>query len=197
MNNKNNEFKNTLVLLMGFPGVGKRTIGDVLARKMPARFSDHHCVVDPIMKLFGDDYEAQWTYTAEMWEKINEALEVYLSTISDVCAIDDNFIITEMMFDKDPYHQIYYKKVLNVAKKRNAHFFPIRLICLEDELIKRVTSEDRKKYLKTRDAELSQKRSRELEVFYTHHKNEITIDNTDLSPDDVADKIIEHIKIRK
>jgi len=179
---------------MGFPGVGKRTIGEALARKTNARFSDHHDVIDPIVRLFGDDYEVHWTLTAEMWEKINAALELYLSTIADVCARDDSFIVTEMMFDKDPYHQSYYNKVLDVVKKRNAHFFPVRLICDEDKLAKRVVSDDRKQYSKTRDEKLSRKRSRELEVFYSRHENEITIDNTNLSADAVADKIIEHIK---
>lgn len=194
MNNQKTEFKNCLILLMGFPGVGKRTIGEVLAKKINARFSDHHDVIDPIVRLFGDDYEVHWTLTAEMWDKINGALALYLSTIADVCARDDNFIVTEMMFDKDPYHQIYYNKVLDVVKKRNAHFFPVRLICDEDKLAKRVVSEDRKKYSKTRDVDLSRKRSRELAVFYSYHENEITIDTTHLSADEVADKVVAHVK---
>ncbi len=70
MDNQKTGLKNCFILIMGFSGVGKRTVGEVLAKKMNARFSDHHCVVDPIMKLLGDDYNVQWHFTPEMWAKI-------------------------------------------------------------------------------------------------------------------------------
>ena len=195
MNNQKIPLENCFILLMGFPGVGKRTIGEALARKTNARFTGNHDLYDPILKLFGNDYQAMWNLTPEMWEKLNAVQDLYLSTIADVCARDDSFIFTEMMFDQDPYHQIFYKKVLGVVKKRGPHFFPVRLICDEDELAKRVVSDDRKQFsnFKTRDTELSRKRSREEQAFYSHHENEITIDNTNLSADNVSDKIIEHI----
>lgn len=199
MSNQKTELKNCFILLMGFPGVGKRTVGESLAKKTNARFTHHHELYDPIFKLFCNDYEDQWNLTAQMWEKLNEVQAVYFGALADVCSRDDSFIYTEMMLDKDPYHQIDYKNILDVVKKRNAHFFPVRLICEENELLKRVQSNDRKEYseFKTRDPDLSRKRSRELEVFYSHHENEITIDNTNLSADVVADKIIEHIKMTK
>lgn len=190
------EFKNCLILIMGFPGVGKRTIGEVLARKTNARFTHHHELYDPIFKLFCNDYEDQWNLTPTMWEKLNEAQAVYFSALSDVCSLDDSFIYTEMMLDKNPYHQIDYKNILNIVKKRNAHFFPVRLTCEENELLERVQSNDRKQYskFKTRDPNLSKKRSREEEVFFSHHENELTIDTTYLSAEEVANKIIAHIK---
>ena len=188
------QFENCIVLLMGFPGAGKRTVGDALALKMGARFSDHHDLVDPILKLWGDDYNVMWDMTPAMWDKFNAVHDVYLSTIADACSKDSSFIITEMMFDQDPFHKIFYDKVLSVVQKRQAHFFPIRLVCDEDELAKRVQSDGRKQYFKTRDVELSRRRSKENEVFYSHHANELTINNTHLSPDDVSELIIKHIK---
>ena len=199
MKDRKVQLENCLILLMGFPGVGKRTIGVALADKTNARFTHHHELYDPIFKLFCNDYEDQWNLTPAMWGKLNEAQAVYLSAVSDVCDHNDSFIFTEMMLDKDPYHKIFYNKVLEVVKKRNAHFFPVRLVCDEEELVKRVQSDDRKKYseFKTRDSDLSRKRSREENVFYTHHKNELTIDVTSLSAELVAEKIIEHIEKSK
>ena len=199
MSNQKIQLQNSFVLLMGFPGAGKRTIGEALTRKTNARFTGNHDLYDPFLKLFGDDYQAMWNLTPAMWEKLNAVQDLYLSTIADVCAHDDSFIFSEMMFDKDQYHQIFYNKVLDVVKKRNAHFFPVRLICDEDELVTRVASDDRKQFsnFKTRDTELSRKRSHDEKVFYSHHENEITIDNTNLSADSVADKIIELIQKRK
>ena len=198
MSNQKIQLQNCFILLMGFPGVGKRTVGEAFARKTNARFTHHHELYDPIFKLFCNDYEDQSNLTPQMWEKLNEAQAVYFAAVADVCSRDDSFIYTEMMLDKDPYHQIDYKNILDVVKKRNAHFFPVRLIFEEDELIKRVQSNDRIEYseFKTRDPDLSKKRSRELNVFYSHHENEMTIDNTNLSADLVADRIIQLIQLK-
>lgn len=194
MNDTKINFKNKIFLLMGLPGVGKRTVAKIIAKKTNVRFSDHHDLIDPILKLFGDDEKIWWDLTPQMWDKVNAVGDLYLSTIAEVCAKGDSFLLTEMMFDKDPYHQIFYKKVLDAVKKRQADFIPVRLICDEEELIKRILSEDRKQYFKSRDAELSRKRSREAQVFYSNHPNEITIDTTDLSATQTAEKIIRQVE---
>lgn len=192
MNDSKSIFKNTIILLMGFPGVGKRTVAEIIAQKTNARFSDHHDLYDPIVKLFGDDEQIWWNLTPPMWDKVNGVMDVYLSAIADVCVKDDSFILTEMLFDKDPYHQIFYDKVLSVVKKRQANFIPVRLICDEEELVKRVVLEDRQRYFKTTDADLSRKRSKEQQVFYSKNQNEITIDTTNLSAEQTAEKIIQY-----
>jgi len=131
---------------------------------------------------------------AKDWEKLNAADDLILSSIADIAPKQNSYVIPQMMFDQNPYHQTFYNKVLAVVKKRKANFFTVRLVCEEQELGKRVQSEERKKYLKTMDVELSIRRSREKTVFYSHHPNEITIDNTSKSPSEAADIIIEHIQ---
>lgn len=194
MNDEKKPFENCLVLLMSFPGAGKKTVGEALAKKTHFILTHHHEWVDLILKLLGDDYQVMWDLDAKGWEKLNAADDLILSTMADVCPKEKSYIITQMMFDQDPYHQIFYDKVLSVVEKRKAHFFPVRLLCDEEELIKRVQSEDRKNFFKTRDAELSRSRSREKEVFYSRHPNEMTIDNTHKLPDEVADMIIDHMQ---
>lgn len=186
------KLENCLVLLMGLPGSGKKTVGEALVKNSNFRIATDW--YDPILKLLGDDYQVMWNLNEEAWKKLNAADDLILSTIADVCPKTSNFVLTQMMFDKDPYHQIFYDKVLAVIKKRQSHFFPVRLLCDENELIKRVQAEDRKNYFKTRDVALSRDRSRGVEVFYSQHPNEITIDNTHKNPEDVADIIIEHMR---
>ncbi len=194
MNNEKITFENYLVLLMGFPGVGKKTVGEALAKKTNFTLIHTSEWIDPILKLLGDDYQIMWELDAKAWEKLNAADDLILSTIADVCPKEKSYAITQMMFDQDPYHKIFYDKVVSVVEKRKAPFFPIRLLCDEDELVKRVQAEDRKNSFKTRDVELSRCRSREKVVFYSHHPNEITIDNTHKSPDEAANMIISHIQ---
>lgn len=185
--------KNVIILLMGFAGSGKRTVGQALAKKTSFRFVHHHSWIDPILNLLGNDSSVWFTLTDKAWGKLNAVRDIILSTIADVCPSESSFIITYEMIDQDPYHQIFYEKVLDVADKRNAVFLPVRLICDEDELVARVQSEDRKQYLKTGDADMMRTRSREKSVFQTGHKNELTINNSALSPEKVSDLIIKQL----
>lgn len=188
-----NIYNNVIILITGLPGCGKLIVAEALAKKTHMRFSDHHALIDPILRLFGDDYRVFWNLTRPMWQKLNDVTDTYLTTIADICHKNDSFIVTEMLFDQDPYHDAFFKKVLDVVSKRKATFIPVRLLCDEDELAKRVQSESRKHYFKTRDPVLSRKRSRKVQVYYSQHPNEITINNTDKSPDEVADVIIDKI----
>lgn len=187
---KIHEHKNCIILIMGFAGTGKRTVGEALSRKTHFKFVHHHTWIDPILNLLGNDYSVWWELNEKGWEKLNAARDVIFSTIVDVCPQSSNFIITYEMIDKDPYHNIFYNKILEMVEKRQSHFLPVRLICAENELVARVETEDRKKFFKLRDAEFIRMRSREHEVFYTSHPNEITIDTTDKSPNEAAKIII-------
>jgi hypothetical protein len=146
------------------------------------------------LRLLGNDYQVWWDLDAKAWEKLNAADDLILSSIADIAPKQNSYVIPQMMFDQNPYHQAFYNKVLAAVEKRKANFFPVRLICEEQELVKRVQSEERKKYLKTMDVELSIRRSREKTVFYSRNPNEITINNTNKSPSEAADIIINHMQ---
>lgn len=192
MKNEKIQFDNCLVLLMGSPGVGKLVVGKAFAKKTNSRLVTEW--FEPILKLFGDNAQVWYDLDANAWKKMNDADDLILSTIADVCPSSNSYVITQTMFDHDPYHKIFYDKVLSVVEKRKANFFPVRLLCDAEELTKRVQSEERRKYFKTMDAELSRKRSHAKEVFHSHHPNEITINTTNKKPDEVADVVICHIK---
>lgn len=192
MNSNKIQFDNCLVLLMGFPGSDKKTVGEALVAKTNFKLVQEW--FDPILRLLGDDYQVWWGLDIKAWEKLNAADDLILSSIADIAPKQNSYVIPQMMFDQNPYHQAFYNKVLAVVEKRKANFFPVRLVCEEQELVKRVQSEERKRYLKTMDAKLSIRRTREKTVFYSHLPNEITIDNTSKSPSEAADIIIDHIQ---
>ena len=186
-------YENCIILLMGIAGTGKRTIGTALSKKSNFKLALHDWWMEPILNLLCKD--SMWELDENGWKKLNEARDVFFSTIADACPKADNFIITYEMLDKDPYHQTFYDKVLDIVNKREAHFLPVRLICSEEELTKRVQAEDRKQFFKTRDAVLVRDRVRNHEVFYTHHKNEITLDVTKISPGEAVNKILEALSV--
>lgn len=187
-------YENVIILLMGFAGTGKRTIGQELSKLENFRFVHHHDWIDPILNLLGTNSLVWWDLNQDGWKKINDVRDIIFSTIADVSPRNFNFIITFELVDKDPYHQIFYNKLLEVVEKRHATFMPVRLICNEAELVERLQSTDRNQYLKLSDKELAQKRVREQQVFYSGHKNEISIDVTNLTAIVSAKKILDALK---
>ena len=187
--------KNTIILLTGLAGTGKTTIGAAIARdNQQFRFVPHHAWIDPILNLFGDDESKVWYSLGEKgWAALNQARDVVFNTIADVCPPESSFVITYELLAHDIYHQAFFERLMQVVEKRNALFVPVRLICNLDELLKRVSNEQRMAYYKTRDTRLIKKRFAESEVFFSHQPTELTLDVTQLSPQQAAIEIMQWI----
>lgn len=73
---------------------------------------------------------------------------------------------------------------------------PVRLLCEEAELVRRVMSPTRRDRLKSIDPEAARHRSRTVAVLDPKHPNSLTIDVTAISAAEAATRIHEHIKDR-
>ena len=185
-----------MILLMGLAGTGKKTIADAMI-KQENRFklAHHHAWIDPILKLLGDDESIWWSLDEKGWLAVNQACDVILNKIADVCPKESNFIITYEMLANNPYHQDFFDKVCAVAKKRDATLIPVRLTCQLDELVNRVKDNQRAAYYKTRDINLIKKRFKEEQVFSSNSPQEYTLDTTtNLMPEDSARMIIQWVR---
>lgn len=189
--------KNTIILITGIAGTEKNTIAEAIKKIEPSfKVSQSHSYYDPILKLLGDDASVWRTLDEKAWNAINQAREVVLNTIADVCPHDSNFVLAYEMLANNPYHHDFYHQVCAVVEKRKATLIPVRLICELDELLKRALDPERAAYFKTRDASLTKKRFAEEPVFHFNHPNELTLDVTDLKPKDAAKRILEHVTQR-
>ncbi|GEM_PF-1908021 len=185
---------NNIILLTGIAGSGKMTIGKAIVKQHPEfKLITTDPWVEPILKLLGDNEQVWWSLDEKGWKAINQSLDVMLYTVSEVCPKETNFVITSEMLAGNPYHQNYFDRIVMAAKKRGAKLIPVRLICDLEELLKRVQSSDRSAYFKTQDVKLIQKRFSEEKVFFSKMPNELTLDITELTPDNVARKIMEWV----
>jgi len=188
-------FENTIVLLMGIAGVGKRTIAQAMFKMDNSfRFVPNDSWVDPILNLLGDEPTIMNTLTSEGWAALEKSSDVIFDTIINVCPKEFNFAITNELLEGNIWHQNFYKKVELMADKRNAKFIPVRLIADVAVLAKRVVSEDRKNFFKTRDSNMVKERAISSEVLKSKNKNELTLDTTHLSPLESAEKIFQHLQ---
>ncbi len=185
---------NNIILLTGIAGTGKMTIGETIVKQNPhIKLAIPDIWFGPVLKLLGDNEQVMWSLDEKGWAAVNQALDVMLYTIAEVCSKESNFVITSEMLADNPYHQNFFERIQHAATKRAATLTPVRLLCELNELLFRVQNKSRSAYFKTRDVELIKKRFTEEQVFFSKMPNEFTLDVTHLTPDESAANIMQWV----
>lgn len=179
------------VLLMGFPGVGKLTIANELGSLISAKIVDNHWFNNPILRLLDEDGTAPlpkgvWDYTGRVREIVLGAIVTYSSRSA-------NFIFTHAGVEGDERSTRTYRQFVDAANQCDAVFIPVRLLCAEEELARRVSSPERREHLKSIDVETSRSRSRNAQVLDIPHQHTLTLDVTFASPLESAVAIRDHV----
>src|SRR5690348_3030400 len=105
--------KNNIILLMGIAGCGKMTIGEAIVKQNPSfKLVTPDSSFGSILKLLGNNDKVMNSLNEKGWSAVNQALDVTLYTIADVCPKDSNFVITSEMLSNNPYHQNYFERVV-------------------------------------------------------------------------------------
>ena len=141
---------NIFLYLLGFAGTGKLTIARAFARAVGAKVVDNHWINKPDFRphrsgrcvaFAGCGYRSQ---TA----KVREAV---LETIATLAKPGTNFVFTHDGIEGERYDQDVSRGIQSTAARRDARLIPVRLVCNEDELVRRIQSADRAPMLKCTD----------------------------------------------
>ncbi|MBW8791862.1 MAG: AAA family ATPase [Rhizobium leguminosarum] len=177
------------VLLVGFPGVGKLTIARELGSLISAKIVDNHWFNNPILRLLDEDAplpKGIWEYTARVRQAVLDAITAYSGPSA-------NFIFTHAGVEGDERSARTYQQFVDAATQRAAVFVPVRLLCAEEELARRISSPARRDHLKTTDVETSRSRSQQAVVLDIPHPHALTLDVTFRSPLESAAAIRDHV----
>jgi hypothetical protein len=179
--------RNVLVLLLGFPGVGKLTIARELGQRIPARVIDNHWINNPVLALLNND--GHGTLPEAVWDQTAKVRQAVLDTIATLCDPAASFIFTNAGIHGDARSVASYHQVKDAADRRRARFLPVRLVCDEDELVRRVVSPQRRDRLKSIDVEAARLRCRTAAVLDPEHPDGLTLDVTRASAAESAQSI--------
>ncbi len=183
--------ENVLVYLVGFAGTGKLTIARALAEATGAKVVDNQWINNPIFGLL--DHDRLTPYPAAVWRQIDKVRDAVLETIATLGAARASYVFTHEGFEGDPGDRQIYEAIRQTAHRRGACFLPIRLICNEDEIVKRVVSPDRALRLKNMDPERSLRSVRNSIVLKPNHENEVMLDISEKQPPEVVSMILEQV----
>ncbi|MBY4628113.1 chloramphenicol phosphotransferase CPT family protein [Rhizobium croatiense] len=179
------------VLLMGFPGVGKLTIATELSSLFPAKIIDNHWFNNPILRLLDDDGTTPlppgvWEYTARVRQAVLDAIVAYRPSPA-------NFIFTHAGIAGDERSARTFHQICDAARQCEALLVPVRLLCDEEELARRVSTPTRRERLKSTDVQASFDKSRQARVLDPKHRFTLDLDVTSKPAQASAAAILHHV----
>lgn len=186
-----NPLEGTIIYLLGFAGVGKYTVAKELNRLTGARVIDNHYILNPIFGLIEQD--GLTPLPERVWEYCWQVHHAVFGTIRELSPRHWSFIFTNGLVEGDPESQGLYDNIADLARHRGSLLVPVRLLCDEAELIRRIVSPDRRLRMKEVSAEGARERLARQQVFQPKHPNTLTLDTTYLLPLESAQAIGQHI----
>lgn len=182
-----------IVYLLGYPGVGKYTVGRELARRMGAILIDSQVVNHPILALFNWDGKSQLPEgTFDRAEPIREAV---FSALEDIAPKQMSYIFTNVLEDKSTDLAIY-ERLKGVASRRGSVFVPVMLTCAVDVQLRRVQSQERARRFKIADSKGVMHLMTTTPLYTPDDPELLTIDTTSLAPEQSASRILDSIERR-
>ena len=184
-----------LLFIFGAHAAGKMTVGQAVAQKTPMKLFHNHMTIEPVIELFG-------AYNGAVTERLRQVVfEEFVKT--------DNYglIFTFIWAFDEPHDTEYVRRLTKLYQDAGAQVDYVELIAPQEVRLQRNRTENRlKEKASKRNVALSEMRMLSAEERYRCNSETgeiveklgvapdryLRIDNTDLSPDEAAERIIRH-----
>ena len=172
------------VILYGPPAVGKLTTAQELSKLTGYKVFHNHLSVDIVKSLydFGEP---------KFWVLVRTIRELFIES----AAKDGISTIFTLVYDAGEDDELV-KQYISIVESNGGEVLLVRLTTNSDILRQRVTQESRKKFQKMMNPESLNKWLDKYNLFeLIPDKLSLTIDNSNISPTEVAKKIVDHFKL--
>ena len=184
-----------LLFIFGAHAAGKMTVGQQVARITPMKLFHNHMTIEPVIELFG-------AYNGAVTERLRQV-------VFEEFAKTNNYgiIFTFVWGFSEPYDAEYVRNLTKLYEDAGAQVDYVELIAPQEVRLIRNRTENRlKEKASKRDVALSEMRMLSAEEKYRcvsepgevcetlgiAPERYLRIDNTDLSPEEVAEMIVRY-----
>lgn len=173
-----------LILLYGSPAVGKLTVANEIARKTDYKVFHNHLTIDAIEPIFEFG-------TPSFWNLVHL---FRIETVAEAARAGQNLIYT-FCYAKDSDDE-HVRLVTKTVEENGGEINFVLLVAEKSEIEKRVLAESRKQYGKAKDLKTLREIWEKYDLFSSVPGREsLIIDNTNLSAEETAAKIIEGCRL--
>jgi hypothetical protein len=187
------QLKNTIIVLIGFAGTGKYTIGREVCERTGAKLIDNHLINNPIFKVV--DADGVTALPQGVWDKVKTIRAIVYDAIRELSPPDLSFVFTIELIEGKAGEEKAFQDLEELAAARKSLLVPIRLLCNVDELCRRVATPGRIAMLKAISPEAARAKAAVAEVLKPLHPNLRTIDVTRKSPLESVEAVLNEINV--
>ena len=178
---------NTVIYLVGPPGVGKMTIGRILANALDARLVHNHLWLNPVFSLIEPD--GKTTLPREVWPLVAQIRHAVFETATTLVPASQNLVFTHAAVTENELNETIAQDIIRVARKREARLLVAQLTCSPEILAARVLSHERRLLLKEVDAHAARVNAN-FPPFDVKHPSKFHLNTTNLEAQDSAREIL-------
>ena len=182
-----------MVFMLGYPGMGKRTVGTCLATRLDGVLVDNQLIFYPLVSLFR--WDGKSGMPGEVWERTVPIRDAVLGTIEDLAPPTNNYVFTNVLVD-GPASATELDLYRSLAQRRGSLFLSVMLTCDIDVQVSRIDNADRIALRKGSDPEGYRGHRMNTVLFQPPEDETFTIDTTVTAPLDNAQKIYEELAWR-
>lgn len=175
-----------IIHINGWPGVGKSTIGKIVANKIGARFIHNHVLHDVAWACAGRGDEEYWP----LYESVRSAAYKVLERKPT----DEIFVMTNALCKTADHEIVAWKHVVALAIKRDVPLVPVVLNAPIDVLARRITYPDRLD-TKLKDADYLTQMLVKHDLLIPCSAETLQLDVGNLSAEESASEIAKYISI--
>lgn len=172
--------------------VGKLTVAKVLSKKLKYKLVHNHLLNDFLLEFFDrHTYEINYMKDTLRYALLESLLGAGTNVVA-THAYSHDFISLAGLSDPK-----FVKDMERRLTKMGAKFCPVHLKASNNELLRRVSLPSRKEFKKLVDKRLMHEFNQTKDWQISPKlKNNFIVDNTNISPEKVANMIIKHFKLK-
>jgi len=175
-----------LILIYGSPAVGKLTVANEIAKLTDFKVFHNHLTIDAVEPVFEFG-------TPPFWKLVHL---FRVETIAEAARVGRNLIYTFCYAKASD--DAHVRLVTKTVEETGGEIHFVLLVCEKPEIEKRVTEDSRVKYGKANNLKILHEIWGKYDLFSPVPEREsLIIDNTNVSPEAAARKIIEHFNLVK
>jgi len=182
-----------VVFLLGYPGMGKRTVGSALAKLLDAVLVDNQLINRPLLELFR--WDGKESIPMEIWDRVIPIREAVLGTIEDLAPKTNSYVFTNVLHD-DPGGTAHYERIRSLAHRRGSIFLAVMLDCDIDVQVSRIDNPDRIALRKGSDPEGYRIHRLTTRLLQPPDDEVLRIDTTSTSPSVNAETVRDELQRR-
>lgn len=179
-------YDTTVLFLLGYPGMGKRTVGVALAALIDAVLLDNARIHGVLLEPFRWDGVAP--LPADIWERVTPIREALFGVIEDLAPPTNSYIFTNALEDEEASVE-HYDSIKSLAERRGSLFLAVQLDCDIDVQVGRIANPDRIALRKGADPPGYRWHRENVKMFEPPPGDRFDIDTTRTSPEVNAELI--------